>query len=60
VEKQHSTEIPMDHYPVDDISKKTSCEMHVPMKNISMKVVLLGDGARKDGGDVGAVSPCAW
>jgi hypothetical protein len=31
-------EAPMDRYPVDDISKKTSCEMHVPMKNISMKV----------------------
>jgi hypothetical protein len=35
-----STEVPMDRYPVDDITKKTSCEMHVPMKNISMKVVV--------------------
>jgi hypothetical protein len=30
----------MDHYPMDDITKKTSCEMHVPMKNISMKVAV--------------------
>jgi hypothetical protein len=30
----------MDRYPVDDISKKTNCEMHVPMKNISMKVAV--------------------
>jgi hypothetical protein len=30
----------MDHYPVDDITKKTSCELHVPMKNISMKVAV--------------------
>jgi hypothetical protein len=28
----------MDHYPVDNITKKTNCELHVPMKNISMKV----------------------
>jgi hypothetical protein len=35
-----SMEVPMDHYPVDDITKKTSCEMHVPMKNISMKVAV--------------------
>jgi hypothetical protein len=33
-------EAPMDRYPVDDISKKTSCEMHVPMKNILMKVAV--------------------
>jgi hypothetical protein len=33
-------EVPMDHYPMDDISEKTSCEMHVPMKNISMKVAV--------------------
>jgi hypothetical protein len=33
-------EAPMDRYPVDDISKKTSFEMHVPMKNISMKVAV--------------------
>jgi hypothetical protein len=30
----------MDHYPVDDISGKTSCEMHWSMKNISMKVAV--------------------
>jgi hypothetical protein len=30
----------MDRYLVDDISKKTTCEMHVPMKNISMKVAV--------------------
>jgi hypothetical protein len=30
----------MDHYPMNDITKKTSCEMHVPMKNISMKVAV--------------------
>jgi hypothetical protein len=30
----------MDRYPVDDISKKTNYEMHVPMKNISMKVAV--------------------
>jgi hypothetical protein len=35
-----STEVPMDHYPVDDITKKTNCELHVPMKNISMKVAV--------------------
>jgi hypothetical protein len=33
-------EAPMDRYPVDDISKKTNYEMHVPMKNISMKVAV--------------------
>jgi hypothetical protein len=33
-------EAPMDHYPADDINKKTNCEMHVPMKNISMKVAV--------------------
>jgi hypothetical protein len=30
----------MDRYPVDDISGKTSCEMHQSMKNISMKVAV--------------------
>jgi hypothetical protein len=30
----------MDRYPVDDISGKTSCEMHQSMKNISMKVAI--------------------
>jgi hypothetical protein len=35
-----STEVPMDHYPVDDITKKINCELHVPMKNISMKVAV--------------------
>jgi hypothetical protein len=30
----------MDRYPVDDISKKINYEMHVPMKNISMKVAV--------------------
>jgi hypothetical protein len=25
-------EAPMDRYPVDDVIKKTNCEMHVPMK----------------------------
>jgi hypothetical protein len=30
----------MDHYPVDNITKKTSYEMHVPIKNISMKVAV--------------------
>ena len=24
-------------YPVDDITKNTNCELHVKMKNISMK-----------------------
>jgi hypothetical protein len=38
--KVRADEAPMDRYPVDDISKKTNCEMHVPMKNISMKVVV--------------------
>jgi hypothetical protein len=33
-------EAPMDHYPVDDISGKTSCEMHQSMKNILMKVAV--------------------
>lgn len=35
-----STEVPMVHYPVDDITKKIDCELHVPMKNISMKVAV--------------------
>jgi hypothetical protein len=30
----------MDRYPMEDISRKISCEMHVPMKNISMKVAV--------------------
>jgi hypothetical protein len=30
----------MDRYPVDDISRKTSCEVHQSMKNISMKVAV--------------------
>jgi hypothetical protein len=33
-------EAPMDRYPVDDTSKKTNCEMHVPTKIILMKVAL--------------------
>jgi hypothetical protein len=33
-------EAPMDRYPMDDISGKTSCEMHQSMKNISMKVAV--------------------
>jgi hypothetical protein len=33
-------EAPMDHYPMDDISGKTNCEMHQSMKNISMKVAV--------------------
>jgi hypothetical protein len=43
-------EVPMDHYPVNDIIKKTSCEMHVPMKNISMNVAVgyvLSSGPRQ-------------
>jgi hypothetical protein len=33
-------EAPIDRYPVDDISGKTSYEMHQSMKNISMKVAV--------------------
>jgi hypothetical protein len=33
-------EAPMDRYPVDDTSGKTSCEMHQSMKNISMKAAV--------------------
>ena len=29
---------PAAHYPVDDITEKTNCELHVPMKNISYPV----------------------
>ena len=28
----------LDRYPVDDITENTNCELHVKMKNISMKV----------------------
>ena len=28
----------MDRYPVDNITEKTNCELHLKMKNISMKV----------------------
>jgi hypothetical protein len=38
--KVRDDEAPMDRYPVDDISKKTNYEMHIPMKNISMKVAV--------------------
>ena len=31
---------PMERYPVDNIEEKTDCELHQPMKNISMKVAL--------------------
>jgi hypothetical protein len=30
----------IDRYPVDDISRKTNCEMHQSMKHISMKVAV--------------------
>ena len=28
------------HYPVDDIKEKTNCELHMKIKNISMKVAI--------------------
>jgi hypothetical protein len=31
---------PMDRYPVDAIKEKTSCELHVSLRNISMKVAV--------------------
>ena len=31
---------PMDRYPVDNIEDKTECELHQPMKNISVKVAV--------------------
>jgi hypothetical protein len=30
-------EAPMDRYPVDDIREKTSCELHVGVRNLSLK-----------------------
>ena len=31
-------EAPMDRYPVENITEKTNCELHLKKKNISMKV----------------------
>ena len=28
----------MEHYPVDNIREKTTCELHVPVRNLSFKV----------------------
>ena len=28
------------HYPVDDITERTNCELHTPMRNISLKVAV--------------------
>ena len=33
-------EPPAAHYPVDDITEKTDCELHMSMKNISFKVAV--------------------
>ena len=33
-------EPPMAHYPVDDVTEKISCELHMSMKNISFKVAV--------------------
>ena len=30
-------EAPMDRYPVDDIRERTSCELHVGVRNLSLK-----------------------
>ena len=30
-------EAPTDRYPVDYITEKTSCELHVPVRNLSLK-----------------------
>jgi hypothetical protein len=27
-------------YPVDEITQRTPCELHIPFKNLSIKVVL--------------------
>jgi hypothetical protein len=34
----HVDDAPMDRYPMDDTCEKTNCELHRPMKNISMRV----------------------
>ena len=36
----HGNDATMDVYPMDAIKEKTSCEMHVELKNISMKVAV--------------------
>jgi hypothetical protein len=36
----HVDDAPMDRYPVDDIREKKNCELHQPMKNISMRVAI--------------------
>ena len=38
-----STQLQVDvdaHYPVDDITERTNCELHTPMRNISLKVAV--------------------
>ena len=38
---EHSElEPPAAHYPVDDITEKTDCELHMSMKNMSFKVAV--------------------
>ena len=33
-------EQPAAHYPVDDVTEKTDCELHMSMMNISLKVAV--------------------
>ncbi|KAK1686253.1 hypothetical protein QYE76_047101 [Lolium multiflorum] len=55
----HRHDGPMDRYPVDDISEKTNCELHQPMKNISLRVatsfaLACEPGARWHGSEIEA------
>jgi hypothetical protein len=55
----HRHDGPMNLYPVDDIIEKTNCELHQPMKNISLRVatgfaLACEPGARRHGGEIEA------
>ena len=40
LEASAALEQPAAHYPVDDLTEKTDCELHMLMKNISFKVAV--------------------
>jgi hypothetical protein len=63
----HVDDAPMYRCPVDDIREKTNCELHHPMKNISMRVAVsfalaCEPGARWHGGAIqdGYVRVSRW